>query len=866
MSINGKTYLLDTGSHISIRPRGSRDCTRVAFAKACKLEIELFNLEMSSLLINNKLYSYYSYAANVDYTILGMDFLLSHASSIDFKTNTLVLDDGTCLELLDADPDFTKAEGYQVINSIADVNHVQGSVSYESLMPPELSKKDKRKMIKTIKSKKEIKPEDFQKLFSKYPNITNEDNFKKKPKHKTKHYIKTTGPPVKCKPRRLDAEKIAILKEVMNDLVEKGIARRSKSNYASPLVLVRREGKLPRPCGDYSALNKQTITDAYSIRHIHDVNVEIFGCKYFSKIDLLKAYNQIPVAEEDVHKTAVTTPIGLFEWLRCPFGLCTAASSFQRFIDEILADIDSNFPYQDDVLVYTKTIEGHYEIIDRIFKKFEENGIVINKDKTELCKSKVNMLGFEISEEGMKPSEEKLEVIKRLGKPTTEAELHTYIGIVNYYNRFIPGCSLMLDPLYKLFTSKKKCKKEVKWNDEADRAFERIKDALNDICLTHPDYSKELAIMIDASDYGIGGVIQQLEGDQWRPIQYFARKLSKTEAKYSTFGRELLAAFASIKKFRHHIEGRDFTLFTDHMALVSAIEKPHLNEKRIDREARQLEFICTYVKEGRAKHIPGKENIVADALSRAVNNIVFPAEVELMEVYKEQQKDKALLAVDKDTFVTRTLDLPNGKLKLVYNTETGYDRLCIPKSKRREIFDEYHRLAHRGIKASKRHLTKRYYWPNMASEIAEWVRNCIPCGLAKSGKKTVVPQGQFEADLHRFHTVHIDLTTMDSVQNGSKVVLTMIDRTTAWPEAIPVQNGEAKTVAWALYNNWIKNYGVPRTIVSDQGKQFDGELFKELCKLLGTKKCRTTGYNPKGNGKIERFHKSLKEAIMAAFA
>lgn len=789
-----------------------------------------------------------------------MDFLLTHASSIDFNTNQLVLDDGTVLNLMETDPDFLSNPDFEVINSITDVSHIKGRVSLPSVMPTDMTKRQKRKLINHVR-RQPLTHDDFERLYEKYPQVLNEGNFRAKPKHKTEHHIKTNGPPVKCKARRLDAKGIAILREVIDDLIKKGIARRSKSNYASPMVMVTNDEK-SRLCGDYSEVNKQTVPDAYCVRHIQDVNLELYGCKYFSKVDMMKAFNQIPVAKADIHKTAVATPIGLFEWVRMPFGLMNAAATFQRFVDEILEGIDGVFPYQDDVLAYSKTIEEHYEILEKIFQRFAENGIVINRGKSELCKSKIAILGFEVSEEGIKPDPAKLETVENMGKPTTEAQLHTFIGIINYYNRFIPGCSLILAPLYKLFTKKKKCRKVVVWNEEADRAFRLAKESLNEICLTHPDYTKEIAVMIDASDFGIGGVIQQLEGDVWRPIQYFSRKLSDTEKRYSTFGRELLAAFASVKKFRHHLESQDFTLFTDHQALVAAINKPHLNHQRIDREARQLDYLCTFVREGRAKHIPGKENIVADVLSRTVNSIIFPAEVELIEIQREQQKE-GFPEEDKEFYATRTLNLPNGKLKVIYNTENGYDRLYIPRTMRWEVFDRYHDKVHRGVKASKRYMTDRYYWPGMATEITDWVLNCVPCGLAKAMNNTKPPWGEYEADLCRFHTVHIDIVTMDKEINGYKNVLTMIDRTTAWPEAIPIINCEAKTVAWVLVESWIKNWGVPRKIVSDQGKQFDGELFAELCRLLQTKKCRTTPYNPKCNAKIERFHRTLKEAIMA---
>lgn len=854
---NNILYLLDTGSHISLRPINCNTHTKeiTATANTCNNKINLYHLKLSNLKINNHFFNYYSYACDINYHILGMDFILTHVNKICFITNTIYFKNNTIIKMLDYEPTFN-----YTISSIQKVKHQPNSVSLKEITA--IEKREPLIGLLNHITSTEYSDSDFNKLLEEFPQITDEDTFTNKPKHKTKHFINTKGPPIKCKPRRLDAQNIAILKDIMNDLIKKGIVKRSKSNYAAPLVLVKREGKAPRPCGDYSGLNKTTVDDAYPMPHIHDCNLEIHGCKIFSKLDLVKAYNQIPVNEEDTHKTAVATPIGLFEWLRMPFGLCTAAQTFQRFIDEVLADIPGVFAYQDDVVVFSKTRKEHYLTLREVLQRFNEYGVIINAQKCGLAKERISILGYEVDENGIKPSKEKLDIINNLEKPSTEDKLHTFVGIVNYYNRFIPACSLMLAPLYKLFSQKKKCKKEIKWTEEADRSFELAKKALNEVCLAHPDTTKELSVMIDASDYGIGGVIQQLEEGNWRPIQYFARKLSKTETKYSTFGRELLAAFASVKKFRHHIEGRQFTLFTDHKPLVAAIEKPHLNAKRVAREERQLEYLCSMIKEDRVQHIPGKENIIADALSRAVHNIMFPAEIELLEICLEQQKDSELEAQPENS-VTRTLELPNGKRNIIYNTDLGYDRLYIPVAKRKEVFDKFHNLAHNGTKATKRYLSHRYYWPKMSTDIEEWIKKCNACGLAKSRRKVSAPTGEFQAGLDRFHTIHMDIVTMSTEINGCQNVLTMIDRTTSWPEAIPLTSTDAKTVAWSFVNSWVKNFGVPKQIVTDQGKQFSAQLFQELCKLLNTKTCRTTPYHPQSNGKIERFHKTLKESIMA---
>lgn len=829
--------------------------------------IYIFSILKQRISLKKKSFVHYFYEADTENNILGLDFIEQYVKNIDIANNRLVLNNGEVLELepvvkqpkicsvkLEYTPDLVDDS---LINDEPEVSDYYESES-ESLQSEANSKAGKAGPNKRMVTNLE-----YHKILDEYPRLTDKNAWRDAPKHNTVHYIQTEGQPCKAKPRRLNEEKLKIAKKLFDDLIEKGICKRAdprKSRYASPLVLVKKPDGDWRPCADYTNLNNQTVKDNYPMPHLHDCNLQTHGCGWWSKIDLEKAFNQIPINPDDIEKTATTTPFGLFVWERMSFGLATATQTFQRFIDEVLLGIDGVFAYLDDLLLYTKTLEEHIKLLHKVLKRLSEYGIIINKDKCVIAVNEINVLSYHVSKNGIRPSAEKREVVNSMPKPKTEAELHTYVGLVNYYNRFIPSCSLMLAPLYAMFTQKKSCKKPVKWTPEAGRAFSLTKKAMNDVCLTHPDANKPLSVMVDASNYGIGGVIQQLEeDDKWRPIQYFGRKLSKTEQRYSTFGRELLAAFASLKKFRHHLDGRDFTLFTDHKALVSAVKKP--SESKLDREKRQLEFIRTLTKD--VKHIPGKANPVADALSRAVNSITFPEEIDLYELYQAQQEESNDFKSN-ENMVRRKISLPNGDIRPWYETSLGFDRVYVPLAKRAVVFNEHHDRVHRGVKATKRYLCSKYFWEGMAGDIESMVLNCIRCLQAKSTKSVQSELSVFRTEACRFHTIHTDIVTMSTESYGYKHCLSVIDRTTRYPMVIPLKDMTAKEVALQIYCNWIALFGCPKNIVTDQGKQFESELFHALCDLMGSKRCRTTAYHPEGNSMIERFHRTLKETLIAA--
>jgi hypothetical protein len=676
--------------------------------------------------------------------------------------------------------------------------------------------------------------------------------------HNTVHHIVTTpGPPTAQRPRRLAPDKLQAAKKDIAVMLQNGMARPSKSPWASPLHLVPKTADEWRPCGDYRALNARTLPDRYPVRHIQDFAHALHGKQLFSTIDLVKAFHQIPLAEDSIPKTAITTPFGLFEFTVMTFGLRNAAQTFQRFIDEVLHGLDFCYAYIDDILVASSTEEEHQQHLRILFERLSQYGVVLNSSKCVFGAREVKFLGYLVSSTGISPLPNKVAAIREFSRPTTVKQLRQYLGMLNFYRRFLPGAADILAPLNDLLHGNVKGKQPIPWSQAAIVSFDKSKEVLAQAALLrHPDPNAPLAIFCDASDVAIGAVLQQEVEGNWEPLEFFSRKLNQAETKYSAYDRELLAMYSAVKHFRHMVEAREFAIYTDHKPLTYAFLQK--TQPSTPRQARHFDYVGQFTTD--IRHIAGVDNVVADVLSR-VEEIVEAINYEDLAEAQRTDSELQQMKSSNTNLQLKLVAFPGSSSSVVCDVSGQTARPFLTPSFRRTAFDLIHNLSHPGIKASVKAVSARFVWPSIKTDCRKWAQECLRCQQAKVSRHVSAPISQFKFLSGRFEHLHIDIVIMPPSE-GYRYCLTMVDRFTRWPEAIPLQNQEAPTVARALYEHWITRFGTPRRITSDQGRQFESYLFKALNALIGSTHLRTTAYHPQSNGAVERIHRQLKAALM----
>lgn len=451
-----------------------------------------------------------------------------------------------------------------------------------------------------------------------------------------------------------------------------------------------------------------------------------------------------------------------------------------------------------------------------------------------------------------------MKAINNFPRPTTVKSLRRFLGTLNLYRRYIKGAAEILSPLTRCLQGPDlKGSHPVQWTTELDQAFAAAKQALaSATLLSHPNTETEWAIFSDASDHAIGAVLQQRHQNYWQPLAFFSKKLSGSTLKHSTYDRELHAIYEAIRHFRHIFEGRHVTIFTDHKPLTHAFsQKP---ERATPWQFTRLDFIGQFSTD--IRHVAGAENIVADTLSRieAVSSVVSTEQ--LAQAQREDEELNQLIHREEGGLRLQRIHFPEWNTSLYCDVSAKSVRPYVPQPLRKQIFSSLHSLAHPGKRGSRKIVSDRYVWPSIQKDCAKWAQHCLACQQNKVTRHCTTPLGNIQLPSQRFEHIHIDLISLPP-SKGYKWCLTIVDRFSRYPEAIPLVESSLNTVAHALLYNWISRHGIPLRITSDRGGQFFSDIFLKLSELLGDQRLMTTPYHPQANGLVERLHRQLKAAI-----
>ena len=684
--ITGTAYLIDTGADVSVFPTTASERRTLTptqpLSAANNTSIKTWGTRKLSLTLGeNKPFTHDFHLADVKRPILGADFFINHGFLIDLRGKRLLSHDNIAIKLKEANAPLTLAGlSFHVKDSYSD-------------------------------------------LVQQFPDILTPRFDTDVNKHGIEHHIITNGPPTHARARRLDTEKLTAVKQEFLQMEQMGIIRRSKSAWASPLHVVPKSNGKWRPCGDYRQLNAMTKDDRYPLPHIQDLNSRLTGCQIFSKIDLVRGYHQIPMAPASVPKTAIITPFGLWEFLRMPFGLKNAGQAFQRLMDGVLRDVPCTFVYLDDILIASKSADEHHEHLRQVLQLLSSNGLVINKAKCIFGTKELDFLGHRISAEGIQPIPDRITSLCECKAPTDRSGLQRFLGMINYYHRFLPHIADILAPLHAQASGKGQ---SINWSEDCQTAFQKAKHILcKATLLHHPRPQATTSVTVDASNTAMGALLEQIHEDSWVPIAFFSRKLSETEKKYSAFDRELLAAYSAIKHFRHFLEGHTFTLYTDHKPLTTAITS---KSDRSPRQTRHLSYIAEFTTD--IRYIKGKFNVVADTLSR-INTVSFEQNTENtkqtgISERKGSDQNKVIhlpigdfdrLALDQQqsdeiaryhTSTTGLIlqDVAFGKSTVLCDISTGTPRPILPTSWTKPVFHNIHGLSHAGPRPTQQAITQ----------------------------------------------------------------------------------------------------------------------------------------------------------------
>ena len=690
----------------------------------------------------------------------------------------------------------------------------------------------------------------------------------------------------------ISEEESKVLKEYIEENLKKGFIRPSESPAGYPVLFqLKKDGTL-RLCVDYKKLNEVTIRNSYPIPLISEIIEKVKDAKYFTKLDLRSAYNLVRIHPGDEYKTAFRTKYGHFEYLVMPFGLRNAPATFQSFINMVLRPFLEKFVilYLDDILIYSKTKEEHHQQVHQVLEKLLENGLYAKLKKCEFDKDKVEFLGYVLSGEGIATDPKKISSIKEWPKPTCVKDVQRFVGLCNYYRRFVKNFAMLAKPLHNLT---KKNSKFI-WTDACEKSFNELKNRLiTSPILMHPNPEKPYIVECDSSNYAIGAILSQKdENNKLHPVAYYSRSLNNAEINYSITDKELLAIKSAFSTWRHLLLGakHQITVFTDHRNLLYTLGGKIGNQRqhRWHLFFQQYNFQLIYRQ--------GRKNGKPDSLSRRPDYMVKPEVVKeefildsknIKEVpcfigIMSELIDKIIQETKEDSFAKRIFDYFSSnnsnlndtpfrnmnKFKINNNMILYNNLIYIPYNLRTDILKKYHdspSSGHLGIKRTEELITRNYWWPELHKDVKDYVKSCEICARSKySRHKRYDYLRPLEVPDRPWKSIEIDFLCGLPNSRGYTIIMVIVDRFSKMIHLKPFRDlPNTKRTAKAFMDLVFKLHGLPSDIYTDRGSQFTSSLWKKIMDNLKIKTKIATTDHHETVGQVERNNSYIEQYLRA---
>ncbi|KAF1328293.1 Pol protein, partial [Globisporangium splendens] len=699
----------------------------------------------------------------------------------------------------------------------------------------------------------------------------------------------------------LPREQVEAIDEFFAKRALAGHVRESKSPHSSPTFCVRKATGGWRIVHAFNKLNAATIPAQTPIPRKDVLIDSMGGSTVFSALDLMDGFYQILMRESDVPLTAVSTPSGmLWEWLVMPQGLKNAPATFNRLVTHLLRPHRAYAPsYFDDIFVHSRAegdlraVDVHKRHLRSVLQCLRDNSLYCNLKKCIFGASEIPILGCYVGKAGVRADPEKIKAIADWPIPKNVKDLRKWLGLANYLHKYSHNYAARVRPLTHLL------KKDVEWDWTSDvmNAFIDVKESLvRAPVLALPDHTKAFSVVCDASDFAIGCALMQKDDDgHERVVSYQSRLLKAAEKNYPVHDKELLAIKYALLKFRVHLLGATpFVVYTDHASLRTAINSPHLSQ----RMARWLAFFSEF--NFRVEYKPGKENVLADALSRrpdyessvdnsadalcserapdlmhlSISRVQTKLKDNIQSLYPKDDECRLLIAhFDGSSKESLPAKLESKLARFSYHdgllwhqlSNFDYPRVYVPHDQdlKLSILHEFHDApasGHLGREKTFLQVSNVFWWPHQYKWVANYVRSCEQCQRVKPAGKNKAP---LPIPQDCWKSVSMDFVfgfPEDKARNTGVVVF--VDRLSKMVHVAPVRKHvTAQETACLFLEHVFRYHGLPESIVSDRDPRFTAAFWRELFRLLGTDLAMSTADHPETDGQTERVNRVVEDIL-----